>query len=286
MAKEKLCGIYCIENTVNGKKYIGQSTDLNYRLSDYRRRLKSGKHKNRHLQFSWDTYGEENFKFYILEECNVGVIDERETYYIAEFHTQDEEFGYNVEPGGHILKTMSEQTKKKISDGLKGRKPSEKQLEWLKEYNSTRVFTEETRQKMRDNHPNFKGENHPQFGTHKSEETKRKIVANRKTLRGEDHPNFGKHLSDETKERLRQSHIGKFSGPQHPNCRPVYCPELNREFWGAKEVENEYGIPSSYIAAVLSGRQKTAGKHPETGEKLHWQDAVTDNTSICTIQND
>ena len=28
MTKEKICGIYCIENKVNGKKYIGQSIDI------------------------------------------------------------------------------------------------------------------------------------------------------------------------------------------------------------------------------------------------------------------
>jgi group I intron endonuclease len=238
------------------------------------------------LQFSWDTYGEANFDFYILEECDVSVLDERETYYIAELKTQNEEFGYNIEPGGHILKTLSEETKQKISERLKGRKPSEKQLEWLREYNRTRVFTEETRQKMKDNHPDFKGENHPQFGTHKSEETKRKIVENRKTLKGADHPNFGKSPSDETREKLRQSHVGLFAGNKHPRCRPVYCPELNEEFWGAKEVESKYGIRACYIAACLSGEQKTAGKHPDTGEPLHWSYIANDDIEINTIQND
>ena len=28
MAKEKICGIYCIENLVNHKKYIGQSVNI------------------------------------------------------------------------------------------------------------------------------------------------------------------------------------------------------------------------------------------------------------------
>lgn len=28
MSEEKICGIYCIENIINGKKYIGQSINI------------------------------------------------------------------------------------------------------------------------------------------------------------------------------------------------------------------------------------------------------------------
>jgi hypothetical protein len=66
----------------------------------------------------------------------------------------------------------------------------------------------------------------------------------------------------------------------------VYCPELNEEFWGAKEVENKYGIRACYITACLNGDQKSAGKHPGTGEPLHWQDVVSDYTISITQQND
>ena len=32
--KEKLCGVYCIENILNNKKYIGISRDINRRWSN------------------------------------------------------------------------------------------------------------------------------------------------------------------------------------------------------------------------------------------------------------
>jgi hypothetical protein len=101
---------------------------------------------------------------------------------------------------------------------------------------------------------------------------KKKMIDNRNTLRGENHPNYGSHFSDETRKKMKENHAD-FSGNKHPRCRPVYCPELDREFWGAKAVELELGINASYISACLAGTQKSAGKHPITGEKLHWFDA-------------
>lgn len=43
-------GIYCIENTKNGKKYIGQSSKIEQRWSDHRTLLKYNSHYNIHLQ--------------------------------------------------------------------------------------------------------------------------------------------------------------------------------------------------------------------------------------------
>ena len=37
MAREKICGIYKIENLVNGKVYIGQSVDIYKRWIEHKR---------------------------------------------------------------------------------------------------------------------------------------------------------------------------------------------------------------------------------------------------------
>jgi hypothetical protein len=88
---------------------------------------------------------------------------------------------------------------------------------------------------------------------------------------------YGKHHSDETKAKISSA----ISGAKHPRCRPVYCIELDEYFWGAKGAQDKYGIKKDYICACCTGKQKSAGKHPDTGEKLHWYYADS-----LTLQND
>ena len=269
---DKICGIYCIENLVNGKKYVGQSIDIKARLRKHKNLLCNNKHNNVHLQSAWNLYKEHNFQFYVIEECVAEQLDGREKYYIKELQVMDENFGYNIEPGGHLNRSMSDTTKQKISKSLIGRVFTDEHRHKIGEANRVREITDDMKRHMSENHADVSGENNPNYGKHLSEETKRKIIENRNTPKGEGHYNYGKTLSDETKAKLRANHAD-FSGSNHPRCRPIYCPELDREFWGAKEVELEFGIDSTYICACLNGKQKSAGKHPITGEKLHWVDA-------------
>ena len=112
----KVCGIYCIENNENGKKYIGQSTNITYRFYQHRSDLKCNRHRNQHLQCAWNEHGGEKFNFYILEECARDELDERERFYISLFNTMNQNCGYNFESGGCSNKEQSTETRKKISD--------------------------------------------------------------------------------------------------------------------------------------------------------------------------
>lgn len=115
MAKEKHIGIYCIENRVNSKKYIGQSNDIYARWYNHKYCLNNNRHENNHLQNAWNKYGEDNFDFKILELCGEDIIDEKEQYYISKFSTTIRENGYNLDSGGNQNKRHSEETKQKIS---------------------------------------------------------------------------------------------------------------------------------------------------------------------------
>jgi len=87
---EKISGIYCIENVLNGKKYIGKAFDIYGRWVQH----KSALTKNRdsfHLQQSWNNNGGENFSFYIIEICSPETLNEKEKFWIKEYKT----FGFN-----------------------------------------------------------------------------------------------------------------------------------------------------------------------------------------------
>lgn len=78
----KISGIYCIVNISNGKRYIGSSNCIRTRLWKHRAELRHNKHENPHLQNAWNKYSEKNFDYYVVEECHVDILLEREQYYV------------------------------------------------------------------------------------------------------------------------------------------------------------------------------------------------------------
>ena len=97
ISSDVISGIYCIENKVNGKKYIGSSKDIYGRWLQHEYQLNKGEHHSRYLQFAWNKYGKDNFKFYILEKCEEDKLFEREQYYY-DFYECCGDKGYNVCP--------------------------------------------------------------------------------------------------------------------------------------------------------------------------------------------
>lgn len=110
-----MIGIYKITNLVNGKVYIGQSRDLHRRYLTHLRELRQRKHINYHLQNAWNKYGENNFKFEIIEECLEKQLNDKETYWFNYYKPNV----YNLGNTGNV-QTASDETKNKISNSLKG----------------------------------------------------------------------------------------------------------------------------------------------------------------------
>ena len=85
---------------VNSKKYIGLSRDIYRRWIEHRSELNRRNHINKYLQSAWDIYGEDSFKFYIVELCSPDDLSDKECYYIKQYHTLSHEDGYNLTTGG------------------------------------------------------------------------------------------------------------------------------------------------------------------------------------------
>ncbi len=63
-----MTAIYKIRNLVNGKFYVGSSVDTRVRFQNHRRHLRKGTHHCHPLQRAWNKYGEDFFKFEIVEK--------------------------------------------------------------------------------------------------------------------------------------------------------------------------------------------------------------------------
>ena len=111
-------GIYAIINTVNSKRYIGSSVDLEQRRKEHWRALMRGDHDNTHLQRSANKHGVGAFVFEVLETCGIDELISREQCYLDESQPE-----YNMLPRAHSMlgTRMSEAVKEKISRALRGR---------------------------------------------------------------------------------------------------------------------------------------------------------------------
>lgn len=87
-----MIGIYKITNKDTGEVYIGQSTNIEKRISE---------HKQKRTQ-TIDNYinvlGVEHFSFEIIEECSQEDLDDKEKYYINQYDSINN--GYNYQEGG------------------------------------------------------------------------------------------------------------------------------------------------------------------------------------------
>lgn len=235
MQKEKISGIYCIENMINHKKYIGQSVDINKRWKNHIRKLNNEYHNNIYLQSAWNKYGSDNFNFYILEQCNSEVLDEKEIFYINLFNTADRNSGYNLKSGGQNGGSKySEESRKKMSETHKELCKDEKNIEILKQIGLKIWADEEYRQSR-------SGENHPLYGKHLSEDIRKKISSSNK----------GKPKPPRTKEHcdaISKAKLGK--EPPNKNTTPVKCIELNQIFKDAITAGKELNIKPELFMSI------------------------------------
>lgn len=175
MKNELKSGIYCIENIVNGKKYIGQAGNIASRFSKHKSELNRNKHFNSYLQNSWNKYGASNFKFYVLEYCDENIIDEKEDYYINLYNARNRDFGYNRKSGGKSGYKYNKEVIEKMSKSIKasyiGTNLREiKSKDALKQWSNTEIKAK------------IMGKNNGMYGKHHTDEAKKKISEKHKGI--------------------------------------------------------------------------------------------------------
>jgi len=135
--------IYCIENTLTGMKYIGQTRrTLNVRISEHF--SKNCSSKCTRLYNSIQKYGKEYFTFKCLHECENSKLDEMEEKYIIEYNTLHP-YGYNLREGGGTG-THNDETKNNIS--IKSLKMWSEKGQQLKAERRERGTSQETKNKI------------------------------------------------------------------------------------------------------------------------------------------
>ena len=103
-----MIGIYLITNNINGKVYVGQSTNIERRWKEHRTRMKKPTVEyDSLLHKAFRKYGIENFSFEVLEECLIKDLDKREIYWIEVLNSNNPKSGYNLTKGGVTSKPIS-----------------------------------------------------------------------------------------------------------------------------------------------------------------------------------
>lgn len=232
---KKITGVYKIICLSNNKIYIGSSNNIFKRWNEHIWELNNHKHDNKHLQDAWDKYGEENFKFEIIEECNKDIKLKREQYYLDLYKSYNRDIGFNISKNSIAPmagRHHTEEAKRKFSETRKG--------ENHPFYG--RHHTEETKRKLSEiNKGKHVGENNTFYGRHHSEETKKKISESNK----------GRHLTDEQKQHLSK----KLSGSNNPASRNIYVYDTNMNFVNKFDTVNECGmwlLNKEYITTTSS----------------------------------
>ena len=237
--------IYYFFNNINGKYYIGLSTNSDKRISNH----KCGCGGSPLLTNAIKKYGINVFSIGILTKVfSEKELMDSERCWIKFFDTTNRKFGYNITPGGevcpllHCDETIKEKHRKNLTIAMN--RP-------------------ETKKKVSENHADVSGENNPMFGV---------------SRKGKDNPFYGHRHAEETKIIMSQKKIGSISwskglsakdhpsileGKNHPSIKKIFQFSLNgvfiREFFSITEANKLTKINKSNIIMVCRNIRKTAG---------------------------
>ena len=282
--------VYKATNLINNKVYIGYTTNkLEERIKQHFSKVGDGCYFHNAL----GKYGKENFQWDIIDYADTAEeLSEKEAYWIDYYQSfTDKNKGYNSTSGGEVSKKMSEDVRRKISDGNKGKVLSEEAREKISKALTGRIVSEETKKKRS---IALMGENNPMYGKKLTDEQKKKIgqasLGHKLTQEAKDkisRANKGKIVSEETREKLSRAktgiklppfskqHIEKLQeankGAKNPSAKQVVCVETGAIYGCIQEAAKETNIHYKKISRCCNGEiEKADGftfKFYESSEK-------------------
>lgn len=248
--------IYLIKNRVNGKCYVGQTSNL-FKERIYGH-LRPSKKQMQTIHCAIQKYGKGNFIFGILEYIYDGIdIDEREKFWISQFDSFKN--GYNETPGGKRIELSKEKTTQRNENLKEAYKNNP-------EY--SRNISEKAKQRWAD--PEFK-----KFATEKIKISMTDEVKNKISQK-----NTGKKHNEESKRKISEAQIGRKLSEEHKTKIGLKNIGRSPSNKGIPHSEETIKLMSSILKdrwRTLEYRNKFLGKEPpnkgkksseETKEKL------------------
>ena len=214
---EKIWIVYCHENKINGKKYVG----ITSQGAEKRWKNGHGYVSSPYFNSAVQKYGWDNFNHLILfDNLTEQEAKSKEQELIKDWNLRDRKRGYNLTDGG---------------DGVLG------------------IFiSEEKRKQMSEC---MKGEKHPFYGKKLSKEFREAISKGRRGIKFSDthrkhlsESHKGKSLSKEQKQKISDNSINK---------RKVICLETKQIFNSIVEVSAFYNKNARHVSECCNGSRHT-----------------------------
>ena len=227
----------------SGKRYIGITRQENV---EDRWRNGLGYVNNTYFIRAIKKYGWNEFIHEILAtNLTKEEAEQMEINLIAEYKSNNPDFGYNISNGGESKGKHSEKSKKKMSISVK---------KSFEDGRRQKILSKIQKEKLKNK------ENHPMWGKHHSEETKEKIRM----------ANMGKVHSKEFKEKISKVTIGG----NNPRAKRVFCDE--KIFLCIKDCAEFYDVKRQTMSTWLNGTRTMPQKFRDLG--LRWATEEDINT--------
>lgn len=249
----------------SGKVYIGitqRTPNQRFQSNGY------GYKSNEHFYRAIKKYGWNNFKHEILYSgLSKEIACKIEIELIAKHNSTDGKYGYNIATGGeHPM--LSEETKKKLSEAMKGRVVSEEERKKMSDRMKGQILSEETRRKISEAK---RGHIHSEETCRKLSEANKGRIHSEETRKKISEARKGQRPTEEMRRKNSEAHKGRIHSEEERRKisvshggHPVMCVETGIVYESIHDAERRTGISNANVSAACHGKRKTAGG-------LHWK---------------